>query len=98
LLGFAIHSDGEQHDSLNLPYVGQEKPLKEDVTINQGAYQPITMNGREVYRFAVAKVPEVIEKALFKAQLTTDDIDWLILHQANQRIIDAVAKRLKISS
>lgn len=41
-------------------------------------------------------MPEVIEKALFNAQLTTDDIDWLILHQANQRIIDSVAKRLKI--
>lgn len=44
----------------------------------------------------MAKVPEVMEKALFKAQLTTDDLDWLILHQANQRIIDAVAKRLNI--
>ncbi len=96
LLGFAMYSDGQQHDSLNLTYHGQEKLLREGVTINQGTYQPITMNGREVYRFAVAKVPEVIEKALFKAQLTTDDIDWLILHQANQRIIDAVAKRLKI--
>ena len=54
------------------------------------------MNGREVYRFAVNKVPEVIEKALFRANLTTDDVDWLILHQANKRIIDAVASRLKI--
>ncbi|MGB5594764.1 MAG: beta-ketoacyl-ACP synthase III, partial [Crocosphaera sp.] len=96
LLGFAMYSDGQQHDSLNLTYHGQEKLLREGVTINQGTYQPITMKGREVYRFAVAKVPEVMEKALFKAQLTTDDLDWLILHQANQRIIDAVAKRLNI--
>ena len=98
LLGFAMYSDGEQHDSLNLTYQGQDKLLKEGITITQGTYQPITMKGRDVYRFAVAKVPEVIEKALFKAQLTTDDIDWLILHQANQRIIDAVAKRLNIPS
>mgnify|MGYP002780058948 FL=1 len=56
------------------------------------------MNGREVYRFAVAKVPEVIEKALYRASLSASDLDWLLLHQANQRIIDAVADRLKITS
>ena len=54
------------------------------------------MNGREVYRFAVAKVPEVVEKALFRANLTIADIDWLVLHQANQRILDAVADRLQV--
>ena len=96
LLGFAMYSNGQQHDALNLGYHGTDKELKEGITINQGTYQPITMKGRDVYRFAVEKVPEVIEKALFNAQLTTDDIDWLILHQANQRITDAVAERLKI--
>jgi len=54
------------------------------------------MNGREVYRFAVTKVPEVIEKALYRANLTVEQIDWLILHQANQRIMDAVAEKLNI--
>jgi 3-oxoacyl-[acyl-carrier-protein] synthase-3 len=54
------------------------------------------MNGKEVYRFAVAKVPEALSKAMFQANITTDDIDWLLLHQANQRIMDAVAKRLNI--
>ena len=91
-----MYSDGKQHDALNLGYHGTDKGLKEGIKVNQGTYQPITMKGRDVYRFAVEKVPEVIEKALFNAQLTTDDIDWLILHQANQRIIDSVAKRLKI--
>ena len=98
MLGFEIYSDGKQHESLNLSYRGEGKSLKDGVVISQGTYQPITMNGREVYRFAVAKVPEVIEKALFRANLTTDKIDWLILHQANQRIMDAVATRLKIPS
>jgi 3-oxoacyl-[acyl-carrier-protein] synthase III len=41
-------------------------------------------------------VPEIIEKALFQAELTADDVDWLLLHQANQRILDTVANRLKI--
>ncbi len=98
LLGFEMYSDGSQNECLNLAYDGHPKYLIHDVSIQKGGYRAITMNGREVYRFAVAKVPEVIEKTLFRAGLTTEDIDWLILHQANQRIIDAVAKRLKLPS
>jgi 3-oxoacyl-[acyl-carrier-protein] synthase-3 len=98
LLGFEIHSDGSLNHCLNLAYQGESKSLTAEKSVGQGTYQPITMNGREVYRFAVAKVPEVIEKVLFKANITTDDIDWLILHQANQRIMDSVSDRLKIPS
>jgi len=54
------------------------------------------MNGQEVYRFAVKRVPEVIEKALYRSELRVDQIDWLLLHQANQRILDAVSQRLKV--
>jgi 3-oxoacyl-[acyl-carrier-protein] synthase-3 len=96
LLSHGMYSDGSLHDCLNLAYQGQPTPLKEEICASQGTFHPITMNGREVYRFAVARVPEVIEKTLFQAQLTTADVDWLILHQANQRIMDAVASRLKI--
>lgn len=96
LLGFELKSDGSQNHYLNLAYQGQPKELIEGVTIAQGNYQPITMNGQEVYRFAVKKVPEVIEKALFRASLGVEDVDWLLLHQANQRILDAVADRLHI--
>ncbi|PSF38931.1 3-oxoacyl-ACP synthase [Aphanothece hegewaldii CCALA 016] len=98
LLGFEMCSDGTQNSSLNLAYQGQEKFINTKSEITQGNYQFITMNGREVYRFAVAKVPEVIEKALYRANLSAADLDWLLLHQANQRIIDAVADRLKIKS
>ena len=98
LFGFELRSDGTQNNTLNLPYKGQPRSLTTDVAVAQGSYQPITMNGREVYRFAVEKVPEVIEKALFRANMTAEQIDWLLLHQANQRIMDAVAKRLKIPS
>jgi len=96
LLGFEIRSDGTQNHYLNLSYKGEAKELIAGVSINQGNFQPITMNGQEVYRFAVKRVPEVIEKALYRANLTVDQVDWLILHQANQRILDAVAQRLKI--
>ena len=98
LLGFELRSDGTLNKSLQLAYSAQSKEIVNGVTVSQGTYQPITMNGKEIYRFAVQKVPEVIEKALFRANLTSGDVDWLLLHQANQRILDAVAQRLKIGA
>ncbi|AFZ19415.1 3-oxoacyl-(acyl-carrier-protein) synthase III [Allocoleopsis franciscana PCC 7113] len=95
-LGFEIRSDGTQNHSLQLTYNAQPKEIVKDIAVAQGNFGPITMNGKEVYRFAVQKVPEVIEKALFRANLSAEQIDWLLLHQANQRILDAVAQRLKI--
>ncbi|KAJ9549907.1 hypothetical protein OSB04_022450 [Centaurea solstitialis] len=53
------------------------------------------MNGPEVYRFAVKAVPQTIEASLAKAGLKLSDMDWLLLHQANQRIIDRVAEELE---
>ena len=96
LLGFELKSDGTQNQYLNLVCTPEPIELLPGVHIGKGNFQPITMNGKEVYRFAVQKVPEVIDKALFHANLHVDQIDWLILHQANQRILDAVAQRLNI--
>jgi 3-oxoacyl-[acyl-carrier-protein] synthase III len=96
LLGFELCSDGTLNDCLTLAFQPQEKTLTPTVSVGQGTYQPISMNGKEVYRFAVKRVPEVIEKALYRADLQVDRVDWLLLHQANQRILDAVASRLKI--
>ncbi|MGB7247964.1 MAG: beta-ketoacyl-ACP synthase III [Phormidesmis sp.] len=96
LLSFEMHSDGSLNDCLNASYQPESVPLTGDITVQTGHFAPVTMNGREVYRFAVKRVPEVLEKSLFHAGLSTDDIDWLILHQANQRILDAAANRLGI--
>jgi 3-oxoacyl-[acyl-carrier-protein] synthase-3 len=96
LLGFELRSDGTQNDCLNLPYTPDATELLPGVVVGRGNFQPITMNGKEVYRFAVQQVPEVIDKALFRANLSVEEIDWLLLHQANQRILDAVAQRLNI--
>ena len=96
LLSFGMYSDGSRNNCLNLAYQGQSEELTAGITAQSGKYKSVTMNGKEVYRFAVAKVPEVIEKAMFTAGLKNEDIDWLLLHQANQRIMDAVAKRLKL--
>ncbi len=98
LLGFELRSDGTQHNCLQLAYKPESRELVQGVVVSQGTYQSITMNGKEVYRFAVQKVPEVIEKALFRANLSAEEVDWLLLHQANQRILDAVAQRLNIPS
>jgi 3-oxoacyl-[acyl-carrier-protein] synthase-3 len=98
LLGFELCSDGSLNHCLNLAYQPEPTPLVGDITVQKGSFAPITMNGREVYKFAVSRVPEVIEKALFRASLATTDIDWLVLHQANQRILDAVADRLGVPS
>lgn len=54
----------------------------------------VSMNGQEVYKFAVKTVPEVIADAVERAGLSMEDIDFFLLHQANYRIIEAVAKRL----
>ena len=55
----------------------------------------VSMDGQAVFKFAVKKVPEVIGELLQKADLTEKDIDLFVLHQANLRIIESVAKRMK---
>ena len=96
LRGFEMRSDGALNGCLTLPYQAESTVLVNDKTVQKGTFAPLSMNGKEVYRFAVKRVPEIIEKALFRADLTTQDIDWLLLHQANQRILDAVANRLEV--
>ncbi len=61
LLSSGMYSDGRNNHFLNLKYLGDRQPLVENPIPQQGTYRPITMNGKEVYRFAVAKVPEALE-------------------------------------
>ncbi len=56
----------------------------------------IVMNGREVFKFAVRKMPEIVLDALDKADKTLEDLDVLVPHQANRRIIDAAMERLHL--
>jgi hypothetical protein len=63
----------------------------------KGKYANIAMNGKEVYKFATRKVPVVIEEALANAGMGVEQVDWLLLHQANIRIMDVVADRLGMS-
>ncbi len=59
--------------------------------------QKMTMDGQKVFRFAVKAVPSAVSELMEKMNLTDDDVDYYILHQANMRIIESAVKRLKIS-
>jgi 3-oxoacyl-[acyl-carrier-protein] synthase-3 len=96
LLGFELRSDGSSHHHLNIACRALPRVFTTGVSIGQGAVTPITMNGREIFRFAVRAVPEVIEKALYRSGISATELDWLLLHQANQRILDTVALRLAV--
>ncbi|KAG0476213.1 hypothetical protein HPP92_013054 [Vanilla planifolia] len=104
LLGFDLHSDG--HGQRYLYATANEAEIPDAANTNGAAvfpprkasYSCLQMNGKEVFRFAVRCVPQSIENALKESGLTSSSIDWLLLHQANQRIIDAVATRLQIPS
>ena len=98
ILGFALHSDGRRAENLRLAFHSNFKELANDDRniVDQGAYGKMEMNGAEVYKFAVSEVPEVIKEGLANAGLEASDVDWLLLHQANIRIMEHAADVLGI--
>ena len=86
ILSTHLHSDGARADILHVP-AGIGRPEK---------FGYIEMAGRDVFRHAVNRLAEVVDEALTQNYLTRDDIDWLIPHQANLRIIEATAKKLQL--
>ena len=96
LEGYLLRSDGRRGEVLQLPQVEERLPLVGEASHQRGGFQPIRMNGQEVYKFAVREVPSILENLLQETGTSAHAIDWLLLHQANQRILDAVAERLEI--
>jgi len=94
--GFQMKTDGARGNFLNLLNENKEGSIIDNVNFRQGNFSKISMNGQEVYKFAVREVPLIIKKLIQIAEISSSEIDWLILHQANQRILDAVGERLKI--
>jgi 3-oxoacyl-[acyl-carrier-protein] synthase III len=94
LLSFVLGSDGSGACSLYVPAGGSRRPASAETVAERAHY--VKMQGRDVFRFATRIVPESVVQALDVAGLTTDDIDLLIPHQANSRIIDSAARRLKL--
>ena len=83
-------SDGARGNALTCEGRRVNNPYKK----NDTSLDYTKMNGQEVYKFAVKTVPKSIEEALLKADVKADDVKYFLLHQANLRIIEAVAKRL----
>jgi 3-oxoacyl-[acyl-carrier-protein] synthase-3 len=96
LVAFRMRSDGSRNGCLTLAQVDEHRPLLGDLTAQVGGFQPIQMNGQEVYKFAVREVPWVLEELLLASGIAAEQLDWLLLHQANQRILDAVADRFHV--
>ncbi len=101
-----MHSDGAKGDALlcqsrfrREKTATWELVSKEDEIPGTAGFPADTyvqMNGQDVFRFAVKQVPQCIEELLDTLGKTTDDIDLFILHQANKRIVEGVAKRLRV--
>jgi 3-oxoacyl-[acyl-carrier-protein] synthase-3 len=96
LLGFALRSDGRRGDCLNLSQHQERQALVAGTSHQVGGFAPISMNGQEVYKFAVREVPAILHHLLQSTETAADCLDWLLLHQANQRILDAVADRFNL--
>lgn len=94
ILSFYLGSDGSGADLLKMPAGGSRLPASQETIKERQHY--IRMNGKEVFKFAVKVMGEASIKALEKCGLTKENIDFLIPHQANYRIIDAAVKRLNL--
>ena len=95
ILGFHLNTNGEYWHYLSIPY-NDNVAYNSFLNLHYGSFKHITMNGREVYKFAVSQVPLSIMTCLNSLNIAIDDIDWLLLHQANKRILSAVADKLSI--
>ena len=87
ILATALHADGRHNQLL---YV-------DGGPSTTGTVGKLRMKGSEVFRHAVVNLAAVLEEAIGKAGLTTTDIDWVVPHQANRRILDATARKLGLA-
>lgn len=92
ILASVTGSDGSQGDVLTCKGRGIQNPFYK----SRRKKDFIQMNGQAVFRFAVTTVPRYIKQILKKTALEADDIKFYILHQANRRILELIAKRLKV--
>ncbi|MCP4417380.1 MAG: ketoacyl-ACP synthase III [Chloroflexi bacterium] len=98
VLASTLRSDGSGGNLLSLPavYHNPMPMLGPEYLHNGHKKNTVAMNGRQVFRFATRVLAASIEETVEKAGLTIDDIDLIVPHQANTRIIETAAKRLKI--
>ncbi len=83
---------GEAFECLYAKNVGNKTPFYEEQNEHK-----LMMNGQDVFQFACKKVPEILYEVMVKNQITQEDVDYFVLHQANVRIVSKIAKRMKIN-
>ena len=93
-LGSNLGSNGDQHDILHIPAGGCAMPFSEQTVKEK--LNTLIMNGKEVFKYAVNGMASSAREALDEAGFQTTDIDWVVAHQANYRIITAVGQKLEI--
>lgn len=91
VIDMLMGSDGTKGDALKCT----SRTLGNFLTGEKPELGFMTMDGQEVFRFAVKRVPESIETLMKKNQISKEEIAYYVLHQANERIVEAVARRLK---
>lgn len=96
ILSSHLHSDGSYFELLGQPAFGTAVTPTEEIIRDRGYF--LTMQGNEVFKVAVKMLAEVAQEAVEANGMTVDDIDLLIPHQANIRILEATAKRMKLPS
>ena len=92
-LGFSIGAEGEDDMILKIPAGGSKKPNDDETIKNRENF--VVMKGQDVFKFAVNILPKVTLDALEKAKLDVSELSMVFPHQANSRIIESAAKRMK---
>lgn len=95
IIALNLNADGTVGKFITMNLVGDNCPLVEPSTTGQ---HKITMVGKEVYKFVVQTMPESIMKCLSDAGLEPKDVDYLVPHQANLRIIEGLQNRLEFTN
>lgn len=94
MLSFDLGSDGSGADVLDIPSSGSLHPVTSDTIAQRMNF--IHMDGKEVFKFAVKVMGKTVLNSLEKINMDKSEIDWLVPHQANIRIIQSAAKRLRM--
>lgn len=89
-----LRTDGNGREFLQVAAGGSVLPASEETVLNKQHF--VYQDGRTVFKFAVSNMADVSEKVLERNNLSQDDIAWLAPHQANKRIIEATANRMKL--
>jgi 3-oxoacyl-[acyl-carrier-protein] synthase-3 len=94
ILSWNLSSDGKYGDLLQIPpFYSEAGPFSDQLCCNNSK---VVMNGREIFKVAVRTLTQSARQVLDQNNLAIEDVDWFVPHQANQRILEAVAQRLNL--